>query len=81
MTDKLLTKVIGNYCRHIRRQRGYTTYELADRIGKSQSAVSRFESGLNDSATILYWYMSNCEFDHCELIRRVNLERRAFNDD
>lgn len=81
MTNKLLTCVIGNYCRHIRRQRGYTTYELADKIGKSQSAVSRFESGYNDSATILYWYMSNCEFDRCELIRRVNLERRAFNDD
>lgn len=81
MTDKLLTRVIGSYCRHIRRDRGFTTYELADRIGKSQSAVSRFESGHNDSATILYWYMANCDFDRVELLRRVELERKCHNDD
>lgn len=80
MTDKLLTRVIGSYCRHIRRDRGFTTYDLADRIGKAQSTISKFESGNNDSATILYWYMSNCDFDKMELIRRVELERRCHDD-
>lgn len=80
MTDKLLTRVIGSYCRHIRRDRGYTTYDLADRIGKSQSAISRFESGHNDSATIFYWYMANCDFDRMELLRRVDLERKCYDD-
>ena len=80
MTDKLLTRVIGSYCRHLRRERGLSTYELADKVGKSQSAVSKFECGLNDSACLFYWYLANCDFDKTELLRRVDLERRTFHD-
>ena len=44
-------------CKALRVYLQYKQQEVADDCGVTQSAISRFESGQNDSARILCWYL------------------------
>ncbi len=52
-------KKIGYYCAECRKVKKITQAELAEKIGKTFSAISWFEHGRIDSATILLCYMTD----------------------
>lgn len=55
--NKGILKRIGFECMLLRMKLHWTQREVAEDLHCSPSSISRFESGNNDSATILMWYM------------------------
>ena len=50
-------KVIGRAAGYWRRKNGVKQIEVAFEVGTSLTNISAFERGMNDSATILLWYV------------------------
>lgn len=50
---------LGHECKRFRKQLGYTQFDVADDLGFSVVNISAFETGRNDSARILYWYVEH----------------------
>lgn len=50
---------LGRRCKVFRRGLGYTQEQVAADLYVTQSAVSHFEAGKNDSARILMWYVAH----------------------
>lgn len=59
--NKDILKEIGEYCKKLRKDIGYSQNFCAYCTGVSQAQISRFESGLTDSAILLYWYIKNLQ--------------------
>ena len=54
---KLDLKKIGRECARVRREHGYTQAEVAEELHMVRTSVSNFELGMNNSASILAWYV------------------------
>ena len=50
---------IGRECKRIRTSCGYTQKQVAEEVGDHPVNISTFESGHNNSATILNWYIEH----------------------
>lgn len=50
---------LGRRCKIFRQSMGYTQERVAEDLYVTQSTVSHFESGKNDSARILMWYVAH----------------------
>lgn len=52
-------KQIGSDCKEIRINCGYTQAQVAEEVKTNSSMISNFESGGNNSALILDWYVKH----------------------
>lgn len=65
-----MRKLVGENCARIRRQRGWTQEELADRSGLSQQYLSGLERGKrNPTIVTIYELAQALEVSHLELVR------------
>lgn len=60
MTEKFknILKTMGNECKRIRLDRGYTQEDVAKEIGVPLYDIQAFENGRSNNAVILLWYVS-----------------------
>lgn len=65
---------IGAFCRVIREKMGLLQKDVAQEIGCSKENISAFETGRNNNALILFWYV-----EHGLMINRDTEAKR--NDD
>ena len=59
MNKEAILKSIGESCRDWRKQMRMSLREVADLMGCSIQAVSRFELGYLNNAVMLLWYVEN----------------------
>lgn len=59
MNKEEILKAIGESCREWRTQMRMSLREVADLMGCSIQAVSRFELGYLNNAVMLLWYVEN----------------------
>lgn len=59
MNKEEILKSIGESCREWRKQMRMSLREVADLMGCSIQAVSRFELGYLNNAVMLLWYVEN----------------------
>ena len=52
-------RYIGRRCKEFRVSRGYYQTDVAADTGYSTENISSFETGRNDNARILLWYLSH----------------------
>lgn len=52
-------KEIGKKCKEYRIKAGYKQIDIARDLGFSMENISAFETGRNDNALILLWYISH----------------------
>ena len=50
---------IGQLCKKWRLSQGITQYRIALEVGCTQSNISHFEAGMNDTLSIYLWYVLN----------------------
>ena len=59
MNKEEILKSIGESCREWRKQMRMSLREVAELMGCSIQAVSRFELGYMNNAVMLLWYIEN----------------------
>ena len=59
-------KTLGLLCKQTRMIKGATQEELADIIGCTKQNISMFETGKNNNALILWWYIKNGLLEVCD---------------
>lgn len=52
-------RIIGEKCKQIRIENGYSQKDVAKEVKVNPSMVSGFESGRNNSALLLDWYVKH----------------------
>lgn len=57
--NKDLLKFIGAMCKNHRSNLGVCQYDVAHLTGYTKETVSSFETGHNNNATLLLWYIAN----------------------
>lgn len=50
---------LGAKCRDLRESLGYIQSDVAEEVGYSKENISAFETGRNNNATILLWYVEH----------------------
>lgn len=50
---------IGAFCRVTREKLGYLQRDVAQEVGCSKENISAFETGRNNNALILFWYVEH----------------------
>ncbi len=50
---------VGVQCKEFRKQQGYYQSAVAKDLGYSTENISAFETGRNDNARILLWYLAH----------------------
>ena len=64
-----MRKLVGNNCARIRKARGWTQEELAERSGLSQQYLSGLERGRrNPTVVTIYELAQALKVDHLELL-------------
>ena len=58
MYPKTLTD-LGRVCKRLRLSKGYTQADVGRELCTSSQNVSHFETGINDSAYLLLWYLDH----------------------
>lgn len=56
---------IGRRCKQFRIEHGYYQTDVAAETGYSVENISSFETGRNDNARILFWYLAHgMKYEH-----------------
>ncbi len=65
------TKIIGEKIAEIRKQKGITQRELAQRLGMKQQSISRIENGENSTGIDLLTKIDNILEAKIEMVERL----------
>lgn len=77
---KPITKIVGASMKRARREKGFSGYEIANKLNISQQQVSRYERGINHiSVDMLYNFILALEISY-EVIFQYILEEMKLND-
>lgn len=67
------------YCKRIRKEKGFTQKDVSKLSGYSQQCISKFESGKNDSGTLMLFYLFNFDISLEELTNTLQVYAKNNN--